>query len=208
MVHGRWVRSKWPLIIYPYLGFFNGYVCMYAFIYLKMKKKIHTKTILTIFTKAKPNGIKHKSHVKMQKSGCLIHLWVQIYPKITIKPLINEHMEFNCLITHTHNATIKEICEAFAYYTSTLCLGLTTRLNDFVDPTFQQILYIKANMVVSVYVDKNWAVPGRFFQSLFVPCGVGDKQGRAGRPGQPLRGSREVPFLLKKSLGENQGTYI
>jgi hypothetical protein len=78
------------------------YVCIYLFIYLKMKKKIHTKTILTIFTKAKPNGIKHKSHVKMQKSGCLIHLWVQIYPKITIKLLINEHMEFNCLITHTH----------------------------------------------------------------------------------------------------------
>jgi len=29
-------------------------------------------------------------------------------------------------------------------------------------------------------VDKNWAVPGRFFQSLPVPCG--DKQGR-GRAG-------------------------
>jgi hypothetical protein len=40
------------------------------------------------------------------------------------------------------------------------------------------ILYIKAN-VVSVCVDKNWAVPGRFFQSLPVPCG--DKQGRAAR---------------------------
>jgi len=25
-----------------------------------------------------------------------------------------------------------------------------------------------------------WAVPGRFFQSLPIPCGVGDKQGRAG----------------------------
>jgi hypothetical protein len=31
------------------------------------------------------------------------------------------------------------------------------------------ILYIKANMVVSVCVDKNWAMPGRFFQSLPVP---------------------------------------
>jgi len=39
------------------------------------------------------------------------------------------------------------------------------------------ILSIKAN-VVSVCVDKNWAVPGRFFQSLPIPCG--DKQGRAG----------------------------
>jgi len=25
-----------------------------------------------------------------------------------------------------------------------------------------------------------WAVPGRFFQSLPVPCGAGDKQGKAG----------------------------
>jgi len=35
-------------------------------------------------------------------------------------------------------------------------------------------------MVVSVRVDKNWAVVGRFFQSLHVPCGAGDKQGRVG----------------------------
>jgi len=43
------------------------------------------------------------------------------------------------------------------------------------------VLYIKANMVyvcLSVCVDKNWAVLGRFFQSLPVPCG--DKQGKAG----------------------------
>jgi hypothetical protein len=40
------------------------------------------------------------------------------------------------------------------------------------------VLYIKTNMV-SVCVDKNWTVPGRFFQSLPVPCG--DKQGRAGQ---------------------------
>jgi len=36
-------------------------------------------------------------------------------------------------------------------------------------------------MVVFVCVDKNWAVLGRFFQSLPVPCGAGDKQGRAAR---------------------------
>jgi len=40
-------------------------------------------------------------------------------------------------------------------------------------------LYIKANMV-SVCVDKNWTVLRRFFQSLPVPCGASDKQGRAG----------------------------
>jgi len=44
----------------------------------------------------------------------------------------------------------------------------------------------KANMV-SVCVDKNWAVPGRFFQSLPVPCG--DKEGRGGA-GQGGQGSR------------------
>jgi len=40
------------------------------------------------------------------------------------------------------------------------------------------VVPIKTNMVVSICVDKNWAVPGRFFQSLLVPCGAGDKQGR------------------------------
>jgi len=52
-----------------------------------------------------------------------------------------------------------------------------------------------------------WAMPGRFFQSLPVPCGAGDKQGRARarRLGQSLRGPREVPFLLKKSLGKTGG---
>ncbi len=68
------------------------------------------------------------------------------------------------------------------------------------------ILYIKANMA-SICVDKNWAVPGRFFQSLPVPCGAGDKQGMAGQGGQGSRcgGPREVPFLLKKSLGKTGG---
>jgi hypothetical protein len=70
------------------------------------------------------------------------------------------------------------------------------------------MLYIKANMV-SVCVDKNWAVPGRFFQSLPVPCGAGDKQGRGrawqGGQGSRCGGPREVPFLLKKSLGKTGG---
>jgi hypothetical protein len=43
------------------------------------------------------------------------------------------------------------------------------------------ILYIKANMVVSICVDKNWVVLVRFFQSLHVPHGAGDKQGRAAK---------------------------
>jgi hypothetical protein len=72
------------------------------------------------------------------------------------------------------------------------------------------VLYIKANMVSvrpSVCVDKSWAVPGRFFQSLPIPCGAGDKQGRgrAGRPGQPLWGAARGAFLLKKSLGKTGG---
>jgi hypothetical protein len=31
------------------------------------------------------------------------------------------------------------------------------------------------------------------------------RRGKAGRPGQPLRGADEVPFLLKKSLGKTKG---
>jgi len=69
------------------------------------------------------------------------------------------------------------------------------------------ILYIKATVSVCVgSVDKNWAVPERFFQSLLVPCG--DKQGRAGRPGQPLRGAGRGAISIRKILGENRGTYI
>jgi len=60
-----------------------------------------------------------------------------------------------------------------------------------------------------------WAVPGRFFQSLLVPYGAGDKQGRvgqgkgkAGRPGQPLRGAARGAISIKEILGENRGTCI
>ncbi len=69
--------------------------------------------------------------------------------------------------------------------------------------------------MVSVCVDKNWEVPGRFFQSLPVPCGAGDKQGRgraghgrAGRPGQPLWGAARGAISIKEILGENRGTCI
>ncbi len=50
------------------------------------------------------------------------------------------------------------------------------------------VLYIKANMM-SVCVDKNWAVPGRILQSLPVPwwC-LSVVTNRARRPGQPLQG--------------------
>jgi hypothetical protein len=73
------------------------------------------------------------------------------------------------------------------------------------------ILYIKANMVsvrLFVCVDKNWAVPRRFFQSLPVPCGTGDKQGRAGWPGQLLWGTARGAISIKEILGENRGTCI
>jgi hypothetical protein len=73
------------------------------------------------------------------------------------------------------------------------------------------ILYIKANSLsicLFVCVDKNWAVPRRFFQSLFIPCGAGDKQGRVGRPGQPLWGAARGAIFIKEILGENWGTCI
>jgi len=54
-----------------------------------------------------------------------------------------------------------------------------------------------------------WAVPGRFFQSLPIPCGVhlSVVTNRAGQGGQGSRygGPGEVPFLLKKSLGKTGG---
>jgi hypothetical protein len=67
--------------------------------------------------------------------------------------------------------------------------------------------------MVSVCVDKNWAVPGRFFQSLPVPCGAGDKQGRGragqGRAGQGgLWGAARGAISIKEILGENRGTCI
>jgi hypothetical protein len=86
-------------------------------------------------------------------------------------------------------------------------------LSDY--PSFQKnqnsILYIKANMV-SVCVDKNWAVPGRFFESLPVPCGAGDKQGkgRAWQGGQGSRcgGAARGAISIKEILGANRGTCI
>jgi hypothetical protein len=53
-----------------------------------------------------------------------------------------------------------------------------------------------------------WAVPRRFFQSLPIPCGAGDKQGKVGWPGQLLQGAARGAISVKKILGENQGTYI
>jgi hypothetical protein len=64
------------------------------------------------------------------------------------------------------------------------------------------ILYIKAN-VVSIYVDKNWAVPGRFFRSL--PFPMVTTRARQGGQGSRCGGLGEVPFLLKKSLGKTGG---
>jgi len=36
----------------------------------------------------------------------------------------------------------------------------------------------------------------------------GDKQGRVGQPGQPLRGARRGAISIKEILGENRGTCI
>ncbi len=53
-----------------------------------------------------------------------------------------------------------------------------------------------------------WAVPGRLFQSLPVPCSDKQGRGRAGQPGQSLRGAGSGAISIKKILGENWGTYI
>jgi len=58
-----------------------------------------------------------------------------------------------------------------------------------------------------------WAVPGRFFHSLPVPCGVylslvtgRARQGRAGRPRHS--GAGRGAISIKEILGENRGTCI
>jgi hypothetical protein len=61
---------------------------------------------------------------------------------------------------------------------------------------------------MSVCVDKNWAVPGRFFQSLPVPCGAGDKQGRGRAARAAAVGAARGAISIKEILGENQGTCI
>jgi len=45
-------------------------------------------------------------------------------------------------------------------------------------------------------VDKIRAMPGRFFQSLPVPCGAGDKQGKAARAAA-TGGRARCHFYLK-----------
>ncbi len=69
---------------------------------------------------------------------------------------------------------------------SYVCVGSAT-LHAFI--SFNLIYKSKCGVCLSVYGDKQ----GRA------------GQGRAGRPGQPLRGPGEVPFLLKKSLGKTEG---
>jgi len=61
------------------------------------------------------------------------------------------------------------------------------------------ILYIRATVSV-------WVVPGRFFQSLFVP--YGDKQGKIGWPRRPLQRVGRGAISIKEIPGENRGTCI
>jgi len=60
-------------------------------------------------------------------------------------------------------------------------------------------------MVVSVCVDKNWVVPGRFFQHYPFPVELMTNRARQGGQGNRCGGPHEVPFLLKKSLRKTRG---
>jgi hypothetical protein len=71
---------------------------------------------------------------------------------------------------------------------------------------YYDILYIKAT--VSVCVGSAWKILPVTARSLWCLSVCGDKQGRAGWPGQPLRGAGRGAISIKKILGENQGTYI
>ncbi len=75
--------------------------------------------------------------------------------------------------------------------------------------SLEYILYLiyksKQSVRPSVCVDKNWAVPGRFFQSCPFPVELVTKGAGQGGQGSRCGGPGEVPFLLKKSLGKTGG---
>jgi hypothetical protein len=63
--------------------------------------------------------------------------------------------------------------------------------------------------VVSVCVGSAWKILSITACSLWSSFSVcGDKQGRAGRPGQPLQGAGRGAISIKEILGENRGTCI
>jgi hypothetical protein len=84
---------------------------------------------------------------------------------------------------------------------------------NIINPNFHKvkkynILYIKAT-VVYVCVGSAWKILPVTVCSLWSPFPVcGDKQGRVGRPGQPLRGAGRGAISIKEILGENRGTCI
>jgi len=63
-------------------------------------------------------------------------------------------------------------------------------------------------MVVSVCVDKNWVVPGRFFQHYPFPVELMTNRARQGGQGNRCGGPHEVPFLLKKSLRKTRDLHL
>jgi hypothetical protein len=65
---------------------------------------------------------------------------------------------------------------AFFAMDLSICVGKKEKKKVWNLPTRLYILWIyKSNngVCLSICVDKNWAMPGRFFQSLPVPCGAG-----------------------------------
>jgi len=72
------------------------------------------------------------------------------------------------------------------------------------------ISYILKQQCLSVCVGSAWKILPVTTRSLWCLSVCGDKHGRAGRPGQPLRGAGagRGAIFIKEILGENRGTCI
>ncbi len=69
-------------------------------------------------------------------------------------------------------------------------------------------IFYRIKATVSVCVGSAWKILPVTACSLWCLSICGDKQGRAGQPGQPLRGAGRGAISIKEILGENWGTCI
>jgi len=75
-------------------------------------------------------------------------------------------------------------------------------------PTSAPSYILKQTWCLSVWTKIGQCLENSSSHSLPVPCGAGDKQGRTGRPRQPLRGAARGAISIKEILEENWGTCI
>ncbi len=159
--------------------------------------------ICKIYNNFQCNNICMSHCVKSFKQNPMLHMWAYMQ---------------RCIICVFNGFSKQTLCVSIDVFLLLFFLmasrgGIKTFCVELLKTLGLSILYIKATWCLSV-----WAVPGRFFQSLPVPCGAhslsvvtnraGQGQGKVGRPGQPLRGVRRGAISIKEILGENWGTCI